>query len=56
MDWILRDQGGKRNTNYSRRFAFLRQIDEDFAENRRLNAVAEEVHADIRAGRLQDLP
>jgi len=33
-----------------------RQIDEDFAENGRLNAVAEEVRADIRAGRLQDLP
>ena len=32
-----------------------RQIDEDFAENGRLNAVAEEVRADIHAGRLQDL-
>ncbi|MBA2744396.1 MAG: hypothetical protein H0U43_08860 [Chthoniobacterales bacterium] len=36
--------------------AWGRQIDEDFAENGRLNAVAKEVRADIRAGRLQDLP
>lgn len=32
------------------------QIDADFAEGGRLSAVAEEVRADIRAGRLQDLP
>lgn len=36
--------------------AWDRQIDNDFAEHGRLNAVAEEVRADIRAGRLQDLP
>ena len=36
--------------------AWDRQIDEDFSENGRLKAVAEEVRADIRAGRLQDLP
>jgi hypothetical protein len=33
-----------------------RQLDEDFAENGRLNAVAEEIRADICAGRPQDLP
>jgi hypothetical protein len=32
------------------------QIDRDFAEDGRLQRVAEEVRADIRAGRLQDLP
>lgn len=32
------------------------QIDADFAEGGRLSAVAEEARADIRAGRLQDLP
>ena len=36
--------------------AWDRQIDADFAEGGRLSAVAEEVRADIRAGRLQDLP
>jgi hypothetical protein len=33
-----------------------RQIDTDFAEGGRLHSVAEDVRADIRAGRLQDLP
>ncbi|MBA2432127.1 MAG: hypothetical protein H0V56_08435 [Chthoniobacterales bacterium] len=33
-----------------------RQVDADFAEHGRLSIVAEEVRADIRAGRLQDLP
>ena len=33
-----------------------RQIDADFAEGGRLQSVAEDVRADIRAGRLQDLP
>ena len=36
--------------------AWDRQIDADFAEGGRLTSVAEEVRADIRAGRLQDLP
>ncbi len=36
--------------------AWDRRIDEDFAEGGRLHRVAEEVRADIRAGRLQDLP
>lgn len=36
--------------------AWDRQIDADFAEGGRLQRVAEEVRADIRAGRLQDLP
>lgn len=36
--------------------AWDRQIDADFAEGGRLSGVAEEVRADIRAGRLQDLP
>jgi hypothetical protein len=36
--------------------AWDRQIDADFAEGRRLHSVAEDVRADIRAGRLQDLP
>jgi hypothetical protein len=36
--------------------AWDRQIDSDFAEGGRLHSVAEEVQADIRAGRLQDLP
>jgi hypothetical protein len=33
-----------------------RQIDSDFSDDRRLHSVAEEAQADIRAGRLQDLP
>lgn len=33
-----------------------RQIDADFAEGGRLHSVVEEVDADIRAGRLQDMP
>jgi hypothetical protein len=36
--------------------AWDRQIDADFAEGGRLHGVAEDVRADIRAGRLQDLP
>ena len=36
--------------------AWDRQIDRDFAEDGRLHRVAEEVRADIREGRLQDLP
>jgi hypothetical protein len=36
--------------------AWDRQIDIDFAEDGRLHSVIEEVDADIRAGRLQDLP
>ena len=36
--------------------AWDRQIDTDFAEGGRLHSVIEEVDADIRAGRLQDLP
>ncbi len=36
--------------------AWDRQIDDDFAEGGHLSAVAEEVRADVRAGRLQDLP
>lgn len=32
------------------------QIDNDFSDSGRLRSVAEEVRADIRAGRLQDLP
>lgn len=36
--------------------AWDRQIDADFADGGRLQRVAEEVRADIRAGRLQDLP
>ena len=36
--------------------AWDRQIDADFAEGGRLSGVAEEVRADIKAGRLQDLP
>lgn len=36
--------------------AWDQQIDADFAEGGRLSSVAEEVRADIRAGRLQDLP
>jgi hypothetical protein len=36
--------------------AWDQQIDADFAGGGRLSAVAEEVRADIRAGRLQDLP
>ena len=36
--------------------AWDRQIDADFSKGGRLASVAEEVRADIRAGRLQDLP
>ena len=36
--------------------AWDRQTDRDFAEDGRLHRVAEDVHADIRAGRLQDRP
>ena len=36
--------------------AWDRQIDNDFSDAGRLSSVAEEVRADIRAGRLQDLP
>ena len=36
--------------------AWDRQIDADFADGGRLTSLAEEVRADIRAGRLQDLP
>jgi len=36
--------------------AWDRQIDNDFSDDGRLRSVAEEVRADIRAGRLQDLP
>jgi hypothetical protein len=36
--------------------AWDRQIDSEFSEGSRLHSVAEEVRADIRAGRLQDLP
>lgn len=36
--------------------AWDRQIDSDFTEDGRLHSVAENVRADIRAGRLQDLP
>ena len=38
------------------RAAWDHQIDADFAEGGRLHSVAEEVRADIRAGRLQDPP
>ena len=33
-----------------------RQIDVDFAEGGRLRAVLEEVRADLRAGRMEELP
>ena len=36
--------------------AWDHQIDADFAEGGRLHSVAEDVRADIRAGRLQDPP
>jgi hypothetical protein len=36
--------------------AWDQQIDADFAEGGRLSAIVEEARADIRAGRLQDLP
>jgi hypothetical protein len=36
--------------------AWDHQIDSDFSDDGRLRSVAEEVRADIRAGRLQDLP
>jgi hypothetical protein len=32
------------------------QIDSDFAEGGRLRKVADEVRADVRAGKVQDLP
>ena len=35
--------------------AWDRQIDSDFSDGGRLHSVAEEVRADIRAGRLQNL-
>jgi hypothetical protein len=35
--------------------AWDRQIDADFAEGGRLRSVVEEVNADIRAGRFQDM-
>ena len=33
-----------------------RQIDADFAEDGRLRAVLDEVRADVRAGRVEELP
>ncbi|MEN3368590.1 MAG: hypothetical protein V7609_733 [Verrucomicrobiota bacterium] len=36
--------------------AWDRQIDADFAEGGRLHSVVKEVDADIRAGRLRDMP
>lgn len=36
--------------------AWDRQIESDFSEDGRLRSVAEEVRADIRAGRFQDHP
>ena len=36
--------------------AWDRQIDNDFSDDGRLHSVVAEVRADIRAGRLQDLP
>jgi hypothetical protein len=36
--------------------AWGRQIDADFAEGGRLHRVVEEVDADIRAGRLREMP
>lgn len=36
--------------------AWDRQIDEDFAEGGRLRSVLEEVRADLRSGRFEDLP
>jgi hypothetical protein len=36
--------------------AWDRQIDSDFSQGGRLGSIVEEVRADIRAGRLQDLP
>ncbi len=36
--------------------AWDRQIEADFAEGGRLQRVVEEVDADIRAGRFQDMP
>jgi hypothetical protein len=36
--------------------AWDRQIDADFAEGGRLREVADEVRADTRVGKLQDLP
>jgi len=36
--------------------AWDRQIDADFAENGRLRGVLEEVRADLRTGRVEELP
>ena len=36
--------------------AWDREIDADFSENGRLRSVADEVRADIRKGRLEELP
>lgn len=36
--------------------AWDKQIDADFGEGGRLSSLAEEARADLRAGRLQDLP
>ena len=36
--------------------AWDKQIDADFAEGGRLREIADEVRADTRAGKLQDLP
>jgi hypothetical protein len=36
--------------------AWDRQIDSDFSDDGRLRSVADQVRADISAGRLQDLP
>lgn len=36
--------------------AWDRQIDADFAENGRLRGVLDEVRADLRAGRVEELP
>ena len=36
--------------------AWDHQIDSDFSEGGRLNSIAEEVRADIRAGRLREMP
>jgi hypothetical protein len=36
--------------------AWDRQIDADFAEGGRLRSVLEEVRADLRAGRVEELP
>jgi hypothetical protein len=36
--------------------AWDQQIDADFSENGRLHAVLEEVRADLKAGRVEELP